>query len=357
MYYFIMNPTASSGMGRKVWKKLKPILKMYGAEYSINTFKKEEELVGFVRTLTSHMKTDYPVSGMTEEEDDLQSRFDTGKMDNEKDLQSRFDTDKMDGDKDVDKDAGVHIVVLGGDGTLNLVLNSIVDIGNTKLSCIRVGSGNDFARNAGVDKDPEKALIHLLEDPVKVELDYGEACYVMTDGTRKKRRFIISSGIGYDADICEEVSHSELKKFLNAVHLGKLVYVMIGIKQIFTRRNTKVKIYLDDNAPIRAGNLFFAVGMIHEMEGGGVPFCPHADPCDGLLEVCVAKGAPIPKLLLEVVMVYLKKHLIFSNIEEYRCRKMRIITEKPQWIHMDGETPCRIKAAELVCRQGLHFIK
>jgi len=250
-----------------------------------------------------------------------------------------------------------HIVVLGGDGTLNLVLDSIANMEHTKLSCIRVGSGNDFAGNVGVEKDAKKAVLHLINEPEEIELDYGEVSFAMPDGKQKDRRFIISSGIGYDADICEEVSGSRLKKILNVLHLGKLVYVTIGIKQIFTRSNAKVKLYLDANDPIRANNLFFAVGMIHEMEGGGVPFCPHADPCDGMLDVCVAKGAPIPKLLLEVAMVYLKKHLMFSNISEYRCRKLRVVTDKPQWIHMDGETPCRVTEAELRCKQGLRFVK
>ena len=326
MYHFIVNPAASSGMGRKVWKEIKPILKEKNVEYSLNVFKNEEEMADFVRTLTSgkdpasDVKAE-PVNHITESSEDM------------------------------------HIVVLGGDGTLNLVLNSMVDMEHTKLSCIRVGSGNDFARNVGVEKDAGKALLHLLNEPREIELDYGEVSFDMPDGKQEDLRFIISSGIGYDADICEEVSGSRLKKILNALHLGKLVYVAIGIKQIFTRNNAKAKLYLDDNEPIRVNNLFFTVGMIHEMEGGGVPFCPHADPCDGMLDVCVAKGAPIPKLLLEVAMVYFKKHLLFSNISEYRCRKLRIVTDKPQWIHMDGETPCRVTEAEFRCKQGVRFVK
>ena len=307
MYYFIMNPTASSGMGKEVWRTIKPILERRGVEYCLKCFKTEEGMISCVGSLTSR--------------------------------------------------ANAHIVVLSGDGTLNLVLNSIVDMEHTKLSCIRVGSGNDFARNVGVKKDAKKALLHLLNEPEETKLDYGECEYTAEDGSIGKRRFIISSGIGYDADICEEVSRSTLKKVLNALHLGKLVYVVIGIKQIFTRRNTKVKIYIDGSKPIRAHGLFFAVGMIHEMEGGGVPFCPHADPRDGMLDVCVAKGAPVSKLLLEVMMVYLKKHLMFSNISEYRCRKIRIVVEKPQWLHTDGETPCMVTEALMTCRQGLRFVK
>ena len=306
MYHFILNKKASSGVGRKVWKKLKPILTENSVDYKVHVFPDEDGVGNFVRRLT---------------------------------------------------EKPCHIVVLGGDGTLNLVLNSIVNLEHTKLSCIRVGSGNDFAGNAGVEKNPEKALAHLLKEPEQFVYDFGEANYITETDEHVNRRFIISSGIGYDADICEEVSRSNLKKILNMLRLGKLVYVTIGIKQIFTRGNAKVKIYFDDSKPIRSSNMFFVVGMIHEMEGGGVPFCPDADPCDGMLSVCVAKKAPIPKLLLEVAMVYLKKHLLFSNIAEYRCRKVKIVVDKPQWIHMDGEAPCKVKEATLICREGIRFVK
>ncbi len=331
MYYFVLNPTASSGMGSQVWKKIKPILKEHNVEYTLIALREKEDLVTYVKTLT---RRKVPVSL-----NDVPEETDVSKMQEE----------------NVQQD--IHIVVLGGDGTLNLVLNSIEDMEHTKLSVIRVGSGNDFARNAGVDKSPEKALLHLLETPEELVLDYGVAEYRTTGGQRIRRRFIISSGIGYDADICEEVSRSRLKKTLNVFHLGKLVYAMIGIKQIFTRNNTRAKIYMDDRKPIRVRNLFFAVGMIHEKEGGGVPFCPNADPCDGQLDICLAKGAFIGKQLLEVLMVYWKKHLLFSNIAVYRSRKIRVVTERPQWIHLDGETPGQVKEVIMTCKQGMKFVK
>ena len=331
MYYFILNPTASSGMGRQVWKKIKPVLQERDVEYRLIALQEKEDLITFVRALTCRR---VPASLNDVLGETVVS-----------DMQKK--SEQLD----------IHIVVLGGDGTLNLVLNSIEDMEHTKLSVIRVGSGNDFARNAGVDKNPEKALLHLLDTPEEWELDYGEAEYKTIKGTQKRRRFIISSGIGYDADICEEVSRSRLKKTLNVFHLGKLVYAMIGIKQIFTRSNTRAKIYIDDRKPIRVRNLFFAVGMIHEKEGGGVPFCPNADPCDGQLDICLVKGASVGKQLLEVLMVYLKKHIWFSNIAVDRCRKIRVVTEKPQWIHLDGETPCQVKETTMTCKQGLKFVK
>jgi diacylglycerol kinase family enzyme len=181
-----------------------------------------------------------------------------------------------------------HLIVLGGDGTLNVVLNSIQCFENTILSCIRTGSGNDFARNMKILKDADKALYGILHNENEICLDYGLVTYEdELTGEKKTKRFIISSGVGYDADICEEANRSRLKNVLNKVHLGKLVYVAIGVKQIFTRNAVKAVIRMDEEI-IRVPGLFFAVGMIHEKEGGGVPFCPHADPTSacGYASIC-----------------------------------------------------------------------
>ena len=60
--------------------------------------------------------------------------------------------------------------------------------------------------------------------------------------------------------------------------------------------------------------LFFVVGMNHMYEGGGIPFCPNANPTDGKLDVCLVKGMSRLKLLFAVVLVYFKKHLLFKDI-------------------------------------------
>ena len=173
----------------------------------------------------------------------------------------------------------------------------------------------------------------------------------------RTKRFLISSGVGYDANICEEVSRSRLKPILNKIHLGKLVYVMIGVKQIFTKKTVRAKLYLDD-APVRKlPELFFVVGMNHMYEGGGIPFCPNADPTDGRLDVCLVKGMSRMKLLLAVVLVYFKKHLLFKGITNHRCKKMRLVTETPQWIHMDGETPYQVREVTWESKGKLRFVR
>ena len=301
----LVNPEASSGRGLKIWELVKGIFDEKNAPYNVHVLNAPGQAEYITSKLTRDLKDD------------------------------------------------LHLLVIGGDGTLNETVNGIRDFDHTKLSCIRSGSGNDFALNMKVDKDIRKALTHLLDEPEEILIDYGE---VRAD-KYPARRFLISCGIGYDADICKEVSGSRLKKILNRLSLGKLVYVSIGIKQIFTRKKTMALLYLDDKKPIRIKSLFFAVGMNHVYEGGGVPFYPDADPTDGIMDVCLVRNMPKWKLMLAVAMVYSKKHLRFRKINCYKCGSMFLATMKPQQVHMDGETPFMARKIRMEIAGKLRFVK
>lgn len=301
----IVNPDSSSGKGIKVWNRIKKILDEKNAPYNVHI-------------LSAPGQAEYVASRLTKE---------------------------LSGD--------CHILVVGGDGTLNETLNGIRDFEHTKLSCIRSGSGNDFALNMKVDKDIEQALTHLLDEPEEMQVDYGE----VTADNYPPRKFLISCGVGYDADICREAAKSRLKKVLNRLGIGRLVYLFIGIKQIFTRKKTMALLYLDDNKPIRIKRLFFVVGMNHVYEGGGVPFCPDADPTDGIMDACLVRDMPKWKLLIAVPMVYSGNHLRFRKINCYKCKSMFLATMKPQQVHLDGEIPYEAHKIRWETKGKLRFVK
>lgn len=304
MYHFIINPDASSGKGLHIWEKVEVTLKRENVKYEAHVMENAKATTDFIKSLTTDATEDN------------------------------------------------HVVVLGGDGTLNAVLNGIVSFEHIILSCIRMGSGNDFARNMGISKNIEKALAGILHHKEETVLDYGELTY---DGNHHKR-FLISSGIGYDADICVEVGKSRLKEALNKLRLGKLVYVAIGVKQMFTRKTVDAVIRFDDGEEMKVPGLFFIVGMIHEMEGGGVPFCPKANPTDGILDICMMKNMPKWKVLMAVGMVYMKKHFMFKNMTKHSAKKLYVKTAEPQWFHTDGDISVQIREAMLECKQGLRFM-
>ena len=55
-------------------------------------------------------------------------------------------------------DAPVYLLVVGGDGTINEVLNGITDFDRVRLGVIPTGSGNDFGRNLKLPKTPKESL-------------------------------------------------------------------------------------------------------------------------------------------------------------------------------------------------------
>lgn len=309
-YHIIINSKASSGSGRSVWKLVEESLEQNSLSYEKHEPHSRAATIELVKELTGNI-----------EEDGL-----------------------------------CHLIVLGGDGTLNTVLQGIVDFEKTRLSVIKSGSGNDFVRNMKLEKDPKKAIEHLLTEPEEILLDYGEL-YMSPDAEEPDERFLISCGVGYDADICVEVQKSMLKKILNKIKLGKLVYLAIGVKQIFTRTCPKAIITLDNDIVLKIPSMFFVVGMNHIHEGGGVPFCPDADPTDGVMDVCLVRSMPKPMLMLAVMLVYLKKHTIFPAVSLYQCKEFSVKVSESQNYHMDGEISTKIRYTRMVSKRGLHLVK
>lgn len=65
----------------------------------------------------------------------------------------------------------------------------------------------------------------------------------------------MSSGLGFDAAVCEGALHSKFKKFLNQFHLGKLTYTGIALKEIFLSHCPKAKLILDNDTVIETPTL------------------------------------------------------------------------------------------------------
>ena len=179
MYYFIINPNSSSGKGLLIWKSTEPVLKERNVDYH-PFFTKDRES-------TAH-------------------------------LVKRLCTEK----------APATIVAVGGDGTVNDVLNGLSNFENITFGYIPSGSGNDLARGLHLETDPEKALERILSPTRTESLRIGSV-----SAPAFSRRFLVSSGLGFDAAVCEGALHSRFKKFLNQLHLGKLTYTGIALKELF----------------------------------------------------------------------------------------------------------------------------
>lgn len=283
MYTFIVNPNSRSGKGLDVWKRIENDLLIRHVQYTVFFTKYQNHATAFVRNLTSD-------------------------------------------------NTPCTLVVLGGDGTLNEVINGIVSYDKVTLGYIPTGSGNDFARSLGISKDPLQALEVILNPNQIINMDIG----IIRFG-KKERRFTVSTGIGFDASICHEAVVSKWKRLLNRIHLGKFTYALIAVHQLIVSPTFKMNIRLDDTDPFNLSDCWFAAVMNHPCEGGGFYFCPEAKPDDGYLDLLIVSDLKAPALLLSLPPALLGKHTRLPGMHLYRCKNVSIETNCALPVHTDGE--------------------
>ena len=170
------------------------------------------------------------------------------------------------------------------------------------------------------------------------------------------RRYNISSGIGYDAAISEQVQRSPWKKVLNAIHLGKLIYLFVGARLIFLHHHFKTKIQIDDQS-YSYDKLLFIATMNEPYEGGGFKFCPTANPCDGILNTCIADG--LGRIDFFRIFPYAMKgeHGKFKGVSLKEGKQIHIQTEQPVWVHTDGEVEYKTDSVTYhLMDEKLHFL-
>ncbi|MBQ4379606.1 MAG: YegS/Rv2252/BmrU family lipid kinase [Treponema sp.] len=229
----------------------------------------------------------------------------------------------------------IKIIVVGGDGTINEVLNGITDFSRIKLGIIPSGSGNDFTRGLGLPRhNPRKALGIILKSNGCKKIDLGKTTVLSTG---ESRIFGISSGFGLDAIVGTEINSSKIKKILNFFHLGALGYAVLTIKTLFTMRTYSVSLKFDDEEPVSFKKLIFLAAMNFKAEGGGVPMNPNARGDDGELSVCIASG--IPKILAFVSFPFLclGLHKFLKGFCLRNFKSLTIQSDTKSVLHTDGE--------------------
>ena len=229
MYYFIVNPNSRSGKGELIWKELRQVLRQKHISYKVVFTKYRGHAVKLAAALTEKTSPDRPLC----------------------------------------------LIAVGGDGTIQEVLSGVKDLTNIYFGYIPTGSGNDFCRSMKLPQDPHEALDCILK---KKHIAFVDVPVISIKG--HKSRFAISCGIGFDAAVCHEVSVTPMKKVLNHIGLGKLVYLFVALKQLLFMRPVPVTLRMDEERIYPFQKVYFAAIMNQKYEGGGFKFCPSADPSD-----------------------------------------------------------------------------
>lgn len=318
MYHIIVNPSARSGRGRKNWEKVKHILDTQNVEYEVLFTTQHGDASAFAKDL--YEKYAMPTSPL-------------------------------------------ELVVLGGDGSINEVVQGLPSFDNVALSCIPVGSSNDLARALLPSSTLEESVLHLINKPTTLYMDLGIVHMensLVREGNMSipDRRFLVSCGIGYDASVCQEALSSALKNFLNRIKLGKLSYLAICLKQVISMKPVSAELFLDDSEnPVSIKNLVFLVGMNNRYEGGGFMFAPEANNHDGVLDTLIVSNIAKARILLRLPSALKGEHLRYNGIDLQKAYTVRLRTSKPLWVHTDGEVESKADYIEMrILKEALRFV-
>lgn len=290
MIHFIVNEHSRSGNGVRVCKQIETLLKKEEEPYRIW----KTEYVGHATKLAEE------ISNLDEED--------------------------------------IKLVVVGGDGTINEVVNGITCFEKIRFGIIPTGSGNDCARGLGIAGTPEELLLRILESKGTQTIDLGSVTWLDREkNSEASRLFMISAGVGMDALVCKKSMTSKIKKVLNRMGLGKLTYLIITVQSILSMQTSDTRVVIDKGRKTLYKKQIFSAAMNFRAEGGGVPMAPAADAQDGLLSVCTVHG--IPKLCTFFVLPFLvaAKHERFRGVKIENCGSFELSMDKPMALHTDGE--------------------
>ena len=179
MYHFIINPNAGSGRGWKVWRAIAGYMDRHNIEYEA--------------VLTNG----------------------TGEA--------------REASRELTKKAGkpCFLIVVGGDGTMNEVLDGASFHGPLNLGYIPAGTGNDLWRSLHMPVNPVRCLKKQLYPRHFSVIDYGVLSY--GKGEPFHRRFLVSAGIGFDAAVCQAARDSRLRSRLGHMGFRRFSYLLLGI--------------------------------------------------------------------------------------------------------------------------------
>ncbi|MBI3892121.1 MAG: diacylglycerol kinase family lipid kinase [Candidatus Wallbacteria bacterium] len=228
------------------------------------------------------------------------------------------------------------VVAVGGDGTLNEVVNGFFDANGKPVSAgavvgtIARGTGKDFIRTAQIPRDLEGAASALAGTNTR-SWDVGRVTIARKDGPPAMQYFVNESDFGIGAEIARRVNASS--KRLG----GFLSFLWATIEALFVYRSKRVRLSADgvDLGERLIKSVVVAVG---QYGGGGMMLAPPAVPDDGMLDLVIMPDMGPLQAINNIVRLYDGSLLSHPQIEHRRCRVVEAEADEEVRLGVDGES-------------------
>jgi diacylglycerol kinase (ATP) len=236
--------------------------------------------------------------------------------------------------------AGAELVVsVGGDGTLNEVVNGLVRADTSaELATIPLGTGMDFVRTYGIPTRFDDAVLTALKGMTRT-IDVGRVSYREWSGAASERYVANVGSVGMSAAVAQRANG--MSKALG----GKATFFYALTRVFFEWENTLVSVQLDDER--REGRMHDVIVANGQWHGGAMRLAPEAQPDDGLFDVVLIGDVTKRDFVTTAPKLYKGTYLSHPKIELLRSRAVAVDAPERLPIELDGEqvgtTPVRFE--------------
>lgn len=235
-----------------------------------------------------------------------------------------------------------HFIAVGGDGTMNGVMNGVVRSGqladsDVRLSVVPAGTANELARSIGVHGDIEGAVNGIADGKVQ-RFDLLQLVCANLAGEDITHYGILAVSWGGAAEIVYRTNNSHILKKLG----GRFSYYVNTMLVTLTYPNRLCDLTIDGKT---TKNILHYSGLICnvEMLGGGMRLAPGAIHNDGIANLLFFKDIPRRDILLQKPSwLFQGHHIEHEKIDYVIGRDFTINGSKKALVDVDGETIGRL---------------
>lgn len=226
-----------------------------------------------------------------------------------------------------------HLLVVGGDGTLNEVVNGIY-ISNIEhkseitLALIPYGTGNDWARYWKITRNYNQLAQHLFERK-SILVDIGKMTYTNTKNEQESRFFINASGMGFEGIVVHFTNH--IKKFLGGTAWA---YTLALFFAIFKLKYYPMRL-ISDEKTVEKKILTVAIGNAC-YSGGGLKQVPDANPTDGVFHVMALESLKLSEIPSALKCLFKGKLTDHKRVHSFVTKHFMVETAEKVLVETDG---------------------
>jgi|WetSurSiteA1Bulk_404760.scaffolds.fasta_scaffold00128_15 diacylglycerol kinase (ATP) len=215
-----------------------------------------------------------------------------------------------------------YIIGVGGDGTLNEIASTLIQVKNVVIGVVPAGTGNDFIQILGFPNRFEEEHWKVLFEKRTTRIDVG-----ICNGLP----FLNGMGLGFDAQVAAEnyVKPGEVKKG------GKYKYIYHIIKTLLLYKERRMTILSAETN--QETDCFINTISNGRRFAGGFYLTPKAIANDGLLDVCMIQKLSLPERFMILLKVPKGTHLRNKKVNYYQSSNIEIEFSHEVPFHLDGE--------------------